>query len=77
VDSIQTGVLYYVGQLKNHSRLGFTVLIVCSRYLALPYRRILLIQQARAQMGTGVLLNYWMVLVLKNFLEGIVLLLLR
>jgi len=40
---------------------------VCSRYPALPYRKILLIQQAQDQIGTGLLVNYRMGLVLTNF----------
>jgi len=65
VDSFQTGVLYYVGQLKNHRRLGFTVLFVCRRYPALPYRKII-----QYQIGTGLLDNYQMVLVLMKIFTG-------
>jgi hypothetical protein len=60
-----------VGQLKKH-RLGFTVLFVCSRYPALPYRKILLIQQAQDQIGIGLLVNYQMVFVLTTiFYRGL------
>jgi len=59
-----------VGQLKIHSTLGFTVLFMCNRYSVLSYRKILLIQQAQDQIGTGLLVNYQMVLVLVKIFTG-------
>ena len=57
-------------RVKGYSRLGFTVLFVCRRYPALPYRKIPLIQQAQDQLGTGLLVNYQMVLVLTEIFTG-------
>ena len=58
------------GATKIHSTLGFTVLFICSRYPVLSYRKILLIQQAQDQIGTGLLVNYQMVLVIAKIFTG-------
>ena len=50
------------GATKKSQQIRFHCYFVCSRYPALPYGKILLLQQAQDQIGTGFLVNFWMVL---------------
>jgi len=65
------------GATQKSQQIMFQCYFMCSREPALPYGKILLIQQAEDKTGTGFFINYRMVLVLTKIFIGNCLLLLQ
>ena len=58
------------GATQKSQHIRFHCYFVRSRYPAFPYRKVLSIQQAQDQIGTGFLVNCRMVLVLTKIFIG-------